>query len=196
VSSSYTTHVTLLNKLADGADPGAWQDFLARYGELVRGFGRRQNLQPADCDDVLQDVLLALTKAMPAFHYDPAKGKFRSYLKTLTLHAIFKRRHQKAGQVELERIEEATRAAGGDDAVEQAWEVEWRSYHLRQAMRTIQAEFNSADRRAFERYAIGGADARQVAEELGLSVDQVYQAKSRVLKRLGELIDVQVKDEG
>jgi RNA polymerase sigma-70 factor, ECF subfamily len=196
VSASITTHATLLARLAGGTDPVVWPEFLERYGELIRSFARRKGLQPVDCDDVLQDVLLSLTRAMPGFVYDPSKGKFRSYLKTVTIRAIIKKRFQDHGQVELEHIEEATQAAEIDDEVDKGWETEWRQYHMRLAWRTIETEFNAADRQAFERYAVAGASAQTVAEELGLSVDQVYQAKSRILRRLAQLVEMQVQDEG
>ena len=38
--------------------------------------------------------------------------------------------------------------------------------------------------RAFERTWIGGDDPREVASEVGLAIDQVYAAKSRILKHL------------
>jgi RNA polymerase sigma factor (sigma-70 family) len=196
MSAYSVTHATLLARLTGEADPSVWREFFDRYGALIRGFARREGLQAADGDDVLQDVLLALTKTMPGFAYDPAKGKFRSYLKTLALHAIFKKRLQNRGPVQLEHLEEATRVAAHDESVERNWEEEWRNYHVRLAMRTIEVEFNPADRRAFERYAVGAEDARTVARELGVSVDQVYQAKSRMVKRLSELIEAQVQDEG
>ncbi len=191
-----TTHISLLQRLSNGQDPAAWREFHERYAELIAGFARRRSLQPADCDDVAQEVLLALSKTLPGFHYDPARGKFRSYLKTITLHAIFKRRMARHGEVDLEHLEEATRAACEDEDVEAAWEAEWRQYHARQAMRTIAVEFNDADRQAFQRYAVEGRDARETAEALGLSVDQVYQAKSRIMKRLTELVEQQVGEEG
>jgi RNA polymerase sigma-70 factor (ECF subfamily) len=191
-----TTHASLLARLADGQDPAAWREFHERYDELIRGFARRQNLQPADCDDVAQDVLLALSKAMPGFRYDPTKGKFRSYLKTVVLHTIFKRAKRKPGEVNLEYIEEATHAATEDKDIEEIWEEEWRQYHIRLARRRIELEFSEADRAAFEAYALGGRDARETAQALGMSVDQVYQAKSRILKRLSELINQQVAEEG
>ncbi len=190
------THVTLLARLSDGSDPRAWEEFHARYFELIRNFARRRGQQPADCDDIAQEVLLSLSKALPGFRYDPAKGKFRSYLKTVTLRTVFRKSCQKRGAIDLEHIEEATQAAERDVEIEAAWEEEWRQYHLRQAMQTISTEFGPADRKAFERYAVAGQDARAVAEELDLSVDQVYQAKSRILRRLETLIDAQVRDEG
>ena len=191
-----TTHVSLLQRLSDGQDPAAWQEFCDRYAELIRGFALRRDLQPADCDDVGQEVLLSLSKSMPGFQYDPSKGKFRSYLKTVTLHVILKKRMAERGQVDWERVAQATQAACADEDTEAAWEAEWRQYHLRRAMQTIAAEFNSADRQAFQRYALDGREVRETAQALNLSTDQVYQAKSRILRRLAELIEQQVQEEG
>ena len=90
--SDYTTHPSLLARLSDGTDPAAWREFHDRYGLLIRAVARRQGFQAADCDEVVQDVLTSLTRAMAGFRYDPAKGMFRAYLKTVTLRAIFARR--------------------------------------------------------------------------------------------------------
>lgn len=192
----YTTHVTLLQRLSAGreSDPGSWGDFCDRYGELIRGYARRRGLQPADCDDVVQDVLLALTKSLPGFTYDPAKGRFRAYLHAMVNHAIHRRSFQKRGERPLEDGA-ASFISDGVDA-DEPWEVEWRQHHLRVAMRSIEAEFNANDLAAFESYAIEGRGVRDVSAELGLTADQIYQAKSRILRRVAELIRAQVEDEG
>ncbi|QOJ18797.1 MAG: sigma-70 family RNA polymerase sigma factor [Phycisphaeraceae bacterium] len=192
----HSTHVTLLARLADVEDHAAWTEFAARYGDLIRNVAERKGLQPSDCDDVVQDVLLALTRRMPGFEYDPTRGKFRSYLKTVTLHAIFRRSRQKAGDVELEGMGSRAEAFGAETPSDEQWDLEWRQYHLRLAMRTIEIEFSEQDRQAFSLYAIDGRDARDTADELGLSVDQVYQAKSRILRRLSALVAEQVAEEG
>jgi RNA polymerase sigma-70 factor (ECF subfamily) len=191
-----TTHASLLLRLRDGAGTAAWNEFHERYGGLIRGFARRRGLQAADCEDVVQEVLLSLSKAMPNFRYDPGKGKFRSYLKTVALHAIFRKSEQKHGEMALGTLEEATRLAEANAAVGEAWELEWQRYHLDQAMRTLRREFNQTEHEAFRHYALDGHDARQTAADLGISVNQVYQAKSRMLKRLEEVIAAQVEEEG
>lgn len=196
MTAHVTTHTSLLIRLADGSDSAAWREFHDRYGGLIGGFARRRGLQQPECEDVVQDVLISLAKAMPGFRYDPAKGKFRSYLKTATLRAVFKKSRQKQGEVVLGDIEEATRVATSDSRIEEEWEQEWRQYHLRQAMRVIDVEFSGADREAFQRYAVQGGDARETAAALNMSVDQVYQSKSRITKRLSEIIAAQVAEEG
>jgi len=93
-------------------------------------------------------------------------------------------------------MEEMPDPAAGDPALEQAWEEEWRDHHLRLAMRTIAVEFDQQYRAAFQAYALDGRDARETANMLGMSVDGVYQCKSRILKRIGELIEQQIQEEG
>ncbi len=191
-----TTHATLLARIAKGDDVAAWREFHDRYRDLIHGFARRRGLQPSDCEDVTQEVLLSLSKALPGFAYDPAKGKFRSYLKTIVLRTIFRRRCQKAGEQGLTPIEEADRAAERDTESDSIWELEWRQYHMRQALRAARAEFNDTDLAAFQAYAVESQDVQTVAQTLGLSTDQVYQAKSRILKRLSSIIAQQVAEEG
>ena len=67
---------------------------------------------------------------------------------------------------------------------------EWDSDHDRHVFQKllalVQPDFSAATWEAFRRFAIDGQSAARVAEELGLSVNAVVQAKSRVLKRLRE----------
>jgi len=190
-----TTHASLLTRVSAGVDPAAWREFHDRYAELIRRFARRRGMQPSDCDDVTQEVLLSLSKSMGRFRYDPTRGKFRSYLKTLTLHAIVRNQRQKPEPEALEVVEEEVKRHGEDPAVEAYWEDEWRQYHIRRAMRRIEGEFNALDRKAFSLYAMKGRPAGDTAAALGLTVDQVYQAKSRILRRLSEMIAEQVDEE-
>lgn len=191
-----TTHGTLLARLSGGNDASAWGEFLDRYGDLIRRFAVRRGMQAADADDVTQDVLMSLTRSMPGFRYDPAKGKFRSYLKTAVLRAVIKKNRQKPGEVKIGDVEAAVTRALDDATIDEVWEVEWRQYHLRQAMRAIDVEFNATDRAAFAQYAVDGRPAQETADALDVSVEQVYQAKSRILKRVRQLIEQQIRDEG
>lgn len=192
----YSTHVTLLTRLKDGVDSDAWRLFHDRYRDVIIGFARRQGLQPGDCEDVLQDVLIALARAMPKFEYDPSRGRFRSYLKTLTIRAAWKKSRQKTHGVPLEHMDQFVECDAADAQLDAVWEEQWRRYHVSRAMQRLESEFNEKDRMAFASYAVEGKSVDETAEALGMSTDQVYKAKSRILKRLGEVIDEQVREEG
>ncbi len=191
-----STHTSLLARLANRDDAEAWQAFSDRYRGLICGFARRRGLQPADCDDVFQEVMLSLSEALPRFRYDPRRGRFRSFLKTVTLNAIIDRQRGRAGESKLRGIDRTSWIPGGPPDVEQAWEAEWRQYHVRRALQVVAAEFNDNDYRAFRHYVLQQQDARRTAEAIGVSVAQVYQAKSRITRRLTALIELQMQEEG
>lgn len=191
-----TTHASLIARLSDREDPVAWREFCDRYEELIRGFARRRGVTGSDADDVLQEVMLALTKAMPGFRYNPDKGKFRSYLKTVVVHAIFRRSCQNRQPAPLREDESAAGVPAAESAQEEAWEQEWRQYHLRTAMRMVRAEFSESDLAAFDLYVQQQRPAEETARTLGISLDRVYQAKSRIVRRLGDVIAHQVEEEG
>jgi len=191
----YSTHASLLERLAEGVDPTAWAEFNGRYRDLIRGIARRCGLQPADCDDVTQEVCLTLSKTLGRFAYDPAKGKFRSYLRTVVIHTITRKQRQNRAACPLPEDVEDPRC-DTDPAAAAIWEDEWEQYHIRRAMGRLMTMVSGRDRIAFVRYAMQGASAAQTAEELQLTVDNVYQIKSRILKRLTELIAEQVEEEG
>ncbi len=63
-------------------------------------------------------------------------------------------------------------------------EAEYRRYLVRRALEIIQVEFQPSTWRACWECVVEGQPAAKVADKLGLSVDAVYIAKSRVIKRL------------
>lgn len=195
MASDMTTHITLLHRLSAGSDQLAWRDFCARYELLIRAVAKKHGLFGPDADDVLQDVLMALTKAMPGFEYDPTKGRFRGYLRTITLHAIYAKLRQRSDPTTLVGSG-ASSIQDIDTDADEIWEMEWRQYHMRQAMLIVQAEFAERDLRAFEAYVQKGRTPQEVSTEFGVSIDSVYQIKTRVLRRLSAVIAAQVEDEG
>ena len=192
----HSTHASLLSRLSQGDDQAAWSEFHDRYRDLVIGFARRAGLQAIDCEDVAQQVFINLMQSMQDFRYDPAKGMFRSYLKTAVFHAVFQLVRRSRSELALGAGELEEREAAQDSTVEELWEQEWRRYHIRKAMGRLAHEFTEKDRLAFTEYALNGRSALETAEDLGLSIDQVYQAKSRILRRLSVLIGEQVNAEG
>ena len=67
---------------------------------------------------------------------------------------------------------------------------------LRLAMKVIAAEFGEKEVAAFQAYGLDGQDAAEVAAALGMSVGYVYTVKARILKRLKEIVQRQVEEEG
>jgi RNA polymerase sigma factor (sigma-70 family) len=103
------TGVTLLGRLHQNPnDQEAWNQFVERYGPKTYRWCLKWGLQPADADDVTQDVLLKLAKRMNAFTYDSA-GSFHALLKLMTDQAVHdhfaERRRGVAGSGDTQELE-------------------------------------------------------------------------------------------
>jgi RNA polymerase sigma-70 factor (ECF subfamily) len=80
----------------------------------------------------------------------------------------------------------APRRADPASALSRSWHEEHDRHVSKSLLASIRLEFKPATWQAFERQVQDGEPALDVAAELGLSVNSVLIAKSRVLKRLRE----------
>lgn len=184
-----STHASLLVRVRR-PDAPAWELFERRYGPLVLAYAMRMGLSLADAEDVRQDVLVALTRAMPAFAYDPARGRFRDYLRSAVRHAVSRRAMRHAvGPVRLHEDGASTRADADDH-----WEDQWRRHHCRLAMETLRRSESARNVEVFT-MLLAGADAGQVAEAMGISSEAARKIKQRVRDRLREIVLSQIRDE-
>ena len=69
------------------------------------------------------------------------------------------------------------------------WEQEHDCHVVQRLLRRVEEAFTPPTRRAFRRLVLEGARPEEVAAELGLSVNAVLIAKSRVLQRLRQLAE-------
>ncbi len=160
----------------------AWTEFQKKYVPVIAGFAHKLGARPQDVDDVIQDVFLGFFSVSPKFVYDPSKGRFRGYLKTLTLNAIRARfgRDAKLNTVPL------TELADDAEPIETTWDETWRHQQLRRALEAVRREGAEHPQtyQAFELYVLRDMPAPDVAQKLGISVDSVYQSKHRITAAL------------
>ena len=185
MSDSKATRPSLLLRIRDAGDGPSWAEFAELYGPIVRGYCRRRGLQEADSADVVQEVLTQVARSIGAFDYRPARGKFRDWLGTMTRRKIARffevrgRQARAAGDVD-------PMASRGADCEDPEWSAEFHSRVLEAALGRIRGGFGGPTWEAFSRIWSDGHPAPQVARELGLTIEAVYLAKSRVLRRLRE----------
>ena len=190
MAGSETTRVTLLLRLRDRTDELSWQDFHARYGELLYRYARARGASAVDAEDIVQEVELYLFKAMEGFEYDAAKGRFRAYLRAAVVHAADRKAAKDARQGRTLDPEAFDYLAASREAQrDERWEREWRLHRLRWALREIAPEFQDKTLEAFRLHVLAGLPVGETAAQVGLSEASVYQSKSRVLRRVKERLD-------
>ena len=61
------TRDSLLIRVASSGDQGAWEQFARIYRPVVYNVARMRGLQDADAQDVAQQVLIAVARALPTW---------------------------------------------------------------------------------------------------------------------------------
>lgn len=171
---------------AQGQDPAAWQRLVSLYSPVVFHWCRKTGLQPADAADVGQEVFRAVARKLSEFRRDQGGDTFRGWLRAITRNKIrdyFRNRSPEqtgGGRLPMRP------APVLPDAVDDAGQREEVRLVCRRAVDLIREEFNEPTWLAFWAVEIDGRRPADVAADLRLSVNAVYLAKSRVLRRLRE----------
>jgi RNA polymerase sigma-70 factor (ECF subfamily) len=174
-----------LEQVVNGPDSFAWQRWHALYEPLIRGWLKKHQLVTADCDDIVQDVLTVVVRRLPEFHHKGRVGAFRLWLKTITINCL--REHWKRLQKHPGRIAATTALDDWADErgnLSQLWDREHDRHLVQKLLAFLQPEFAPETWRAFQMLVIEDRPAADVAQELGMTPNAVYIAKSRVLTRL------------
>jgi RNA polymerase sigma factor (sigma-70 family) len=181
--SAMHTRPSLLVRVRDVRDAGAWTAFVDVYAPLVYGFGRRRGLQDADAADLTQEVMGEVVRSIREFEYQPARGRFRDWLLLIARRRLFRfferraRRGEEHGQAEV-------LVQAEDETPDAEWNDAFSDRVLQVALQRIQPDFEPITWRAFERVWLENRSATETAVELSIKIQLVYKAKSRVLKRL------------
>jgi RNA polymerase sigma factor (sigma-70 family) len=192
VDESPLTRASLLVQLRDGANHGAWQEFMKLYSPIVYGFARKRGLQDADAADLMQDVMRSVSSSIGRLDYDRTQGTFRGWLFTITRNKVFnflsarRIRPQASGDSSTNRILEShADQSDGEDV----WELEYQKRLASMAMDRVKHEFQPNTWQAFWLTAVEGVAAADAARQVGISPGAVYVAKSRILARLKEEVE-------
>jgi RNA polymerase sigma-70 factor (ECF subfamily) len=182
-----TTSADLLVRVRRLDDGEAWQTFFDLYAPLLYRHARTLGLSAADAAEVRDQCLLELTRTLPRWRYDRGRGRFKGYLHTLVRAKAVdahRRRLRAANAVE----DPLLAAAGAADDPAQVWERQWHLEHLRYCCEQARRLVSARTYGAFELLAVHGASVAEVCARLGLSENQVYKARSRVLAEVRRLM--------
>jgi RNA polymerase sigma factor (sigma-70 family) len=189
---SERTSVKLLELVGqEPIDQAAWQAFVDHYGPKIHGWCRQGGLQEADAEDVVQDVMLRLARALRTFTYDPSRT-FRGWLRLVTQHALSdffadRKRRLAAGSGDARVLAVLETAEAHDDLMALLNE-EFTRVLVSQACEIVRARVAPQTWETFLLTACENRPAEEVAALFGINVTAVFKAKSRVLAFIREEI--------
>jgi RNA polymerase sigma-70 factor (ECF subfamily) len=182
------TSLRLLDKVIREADSESWNRLARIYSPLLRNWLDRYAIQASDADDLVQEVLSTVSRELPHFEHSGRPGAFRSWLRTILVHRLhdFWRsgRYRPVATGDSQFMQQLDQLADRSSELSRIWNHEHDQHVVSRILDMVQPKVAPKTWEAFRRQSIEGAAAREVAGELGISVDAVYAAKSRVLKML------------
>ncbi|MFA6291315.1 MAG: sigma-70 family RNA polymerase sigma factor [Victivallales bacterium] len=163
-------------------------EFYQTYLPLIRMRGRDHGLSLSETDELVQNTVLSVFEGSCKFYYDPAKGRFRDFLRKIIdcravdimrqRHYERKTRHPEEEVIPDDRLSE----------LERRWDDEWKDHVLKESLKELKSKIEPETYQAFEFYALKGMTAKQVAEFLGINEDIVYVSRYRAVSKLREII--------
>jgi RNA polymerase sigma-70 factor (ECF subfamily) len=184
------TSPTLLGRLArEPFDQAAWDEFVDRYAGRIYAWCRRWRLPAADAEDVTQEVLVRLVRAMRTFTYDPGRS-FRCWLKTVTQHAWSDYRDARPADAPAGLLDTVEARA---DLLERLRE-EFDQELLHQAMERVRWRVEPRTWEAFRLMRVEGLAGADVARRLGMQAATVFVVVGRVQKKIRD--EVRLLEQG
>ena len=178
------TSETLLNDLARDSQHARWGEFVARYRPMMVGF-LQSKFPTLEADDILQETLVALARALPDYHYAAGEhGAFHNYLTGILRHKALKALERKQRHTAL--LDAYAREPIAHDSDSKAFQSDWRKSLYEIALGQYLADESVAlrTRQIFERVAIVGEKPEAVAQAFGLKRNAIDQIKSRGIASL------------
>jgi RNA polymerase sigma-70 factor (ECF subfamily) len=132
-----TTRSSLLLRIKDRRDGAAWRQFDGIYRPMLYRFAIARGLADAEAEDVVQFCMAAIQEQIHSFEYDPSKGRFKGWLRTLVNNRIrnmMRDRHERPAESGV--FQRPAEQLTPDEEFDRLWMVE----HLKHAMGLVQSE--------------------------------------------------------
>ncbi len=191
------TRKSLIDRLDDWEDQGAWDEFYRTYWRLIHSVSMKAGLQSDEAFDVVQETVLTIARQWKkGSAYDSGKGTFKNWLMNVARWRIadqFRKRAKNPAAMAASagrRLEDGESAGRGTATIERfadpqqdlenVWNEEWSQNMTQVARERVKEKVSPKQFQIFDCYVIKDWPATKVREELAVSMAQVYLAKHRV----------------
>jgi RNA polymerase sigma-70 factor (ECF subfamily) len=185
------TRASLLIRVRDPADQAAWLEFVEIYRPVILRIARQKGMQQADAEDVAQQVLANIARAVERQGHDPKRAKFRTWLNRVAHNAILNALTRgkpdiASGNSAHHAVLNGQQSPTGPDS--DLLRLEHRREVFRWAARKVEPEFRPDTWQAFWQTAVEGHPVESIAAQLGKNRGAIYVARSRVMRRIQEVV--------
>ncbi len=184
------TNMSLILRAQTG-DPTAWNRIVNLYTPLIDYWIRQRGISGHDLENIRQEVFVRLAKSLTRFSKSEG-GSFRGWLRTITGNLINNRSRDReppgmGGTVAQQMIQEIEsnlpELHSLFDTLSKDHPVETKIIFGR-IMDWIATHHSPQQATVFRKLVLEGQSPAEIAREMNISVNIVYQTKSRILARV------------
>lgn len=189
------TRFSLIGRIKNPADEESWKTFADTYSNFIRGVALKAGLTEGEANEVVQEVLIAVSNKIVGFKADPKLGSFKAWLTQQTRWRIadqFRKRipvqarresHQTDRTGTIERI-----ADPASLDLDQTCEVEWKKSLVTLALQTLKRKVKPQQFQIYDLHVVQEVPATKTAQMLGVTIAQVYLVKHRLHGKLQRIL--------
>ncbi|WDE96561.1 sigma-70 family RNA polymerase sigma factor [Lentisphaera profundi] len=167
------TSQTLLLKLQSQNDEEAWARFSKEYRPFIYSILKHYQIAHEDIEDLQQDILVKVWKALPDFIYQVERCRFRTWLSRVSRNHCLnfcqsKYQRKIKAEVPVELYDKSTQPE-----IDTLAEEEWQVFIADKAWTNIEKLFTDKQKEVFLLVSKGKHQS-EAAERLGLEVNTAY----------------------
>ena len=192
-ATEFITSSILLDKVKDVDNQFSWDQFYDLYHPLIIAFCKQKGCRDEMAYDVLQECMVTLVRILPDFNYNPVKGNFRSFLLKIVERRIndaFRREkllQKTSPNVKTDFFNQLEDPNA--NTCEKEWDKLWAYNLLKIALEKVKIRINYVTFQSFKMYVLEKKNPANVANELKLNKNTVFQHKNRVTRLLQQEVN-------
>lgn len=169
----------------------AWRRLVEVFSPVVMHWCLQSGVDKHSALDIVQEIFVAVARNISSFRRREAAGSFRNWLATICRNKIrdhfrdqAKHPNGRGGTEALNWIQQQQNDADvsdPDDSINEQWLGKMIPFRV---VELVRSECQAVTWQAFWMSTIDNVSPAAVAEKLEISLATVYQAKSRVLRRI------------
>lgn len=186
------TRISLLHRLKHPEDVAAWDEFVGIYGPVIFRAAKKRGFQSADADNLVQEVLIAVSQSIENWLKREDRGSFRAWLLRIARNESIDMLTRRAtrplgadGEATLQMLEGIERTCEVSELIDR----EYKLAVFQAAAKKVQQSVAQHTWQAFWLTHVDGLSIEEAADELETRLGNIHFGRSRVMSKIRDFVN-------